>query len=81
MLLSVVGESYRRLCATAATVSWVALIFRQICFWAASIVRAGSRVRPKYLKVAGSLKGNVGGGLGSGKRVVTWNEVGCREAF
>ena len=37
-------------------------------FLAASIVRAGSRVRPKYLKVAGSSRGSVWGGLESEKR-------------
>jgi len=70
------------MCATTTTVSWTALIFRQIYLSAASLVKAGSRwVRLRYLSGAGSLRESVLGGLESGKRVVMWNEAVCREAF
>ena len=41
-----------------------------MCFVAASMVRQGSRVRPRYLNVRGSLRGRVQGGFERGKRLV-----------
>jgi len=38
------------------------LISQQPYFLAASLVRVGSSVRPKYLNVAGSLRGRISGG-------------------
>ena len=72
--------SYRRLCATAATVWCAALIFLQMCLVAASIMRNGSRVRPRYLKASDSFRVIITGGWVHGKRVVMVKVAGWRRA-
>ena len=56
------------------------MIFLQICFVAASIVRNESSVRPRYLKASGSLRVIITGGWVHGKLVVMVKVAGWRRA-
>jgi len=46
--------SYRILCATAAMVRYVQLIFFLMCCVTGSMLRTGSSLSPKYMNVSGS---------------------------
>jgi len=71
--------SYRILSATAAMVRYAQLIFFLMCCVAGSMLRTGSSLRPRYMKVSGSLRCVWVAGRESGNRKVTKNVAGVRE--